>query len=196
LAVRKALSFFVLTTIAMVSPALANDATNTSTTETYVERAAPAVDASSTITPEAPLARLLSNATVPSAEPATTSASAAAPTQIKFRSPARSVDFQKHALLMPLCVSLTGLQFYDAYSTMTGLSRGLAEGNPLMQGVASHAYALIGLKAGTSVATIYAATQLWKQHHRTAALALIGATNGISLMVAAHNAGVVSAAGR
>jgi hypothetical protein len=92
--------------------------------------------------------------------------------------------------------SLGALQAYDAYSTIAGLNRGLVEANPVMQGVTGNTMALVGIKAGTAALSIYAANRLWSQHHRTAAVALIAASNVFSSFVAIHNASAISAAGR
>jgi len=39
------------------------------------------------------------------------------------------------------------------------------------------------------VGAIYAAEQLWRQHHRGQAIAIMVASNGVMAIVAAHNAG-------
>ena len=95
------------------------------------------------------------------------------------------------ATLVALSAGSISLQAYDAYSTITALHLGASEANPAMRGVARRPAALIAVKAGVATTTIYAGTQLWRRHHRVAALALMGATTGVMAVVAAHNASVV-----
>jgi hypothetical protein len=100
----------------------------------------------------------------------------------------------QRALVLPaLYVSLSALQAYDTYSTLTALRRGAAEANPLMQGVVGHPTAFIALKAGVTGASIYAAEQLWRRHQKTKAILLMVASNGLMGYVAHHNAGVLRA---
>jgi hypothetical protein len=100
----------------------------------------------------------------------------------------------QRALVLPaLYVSLSALQAYDTYSTLTALRRGATEANPLMQAVVGHPTAFIALKAGVTGASIYAAEQLWRRHQKTKAILLMVASNGLMGYVAHHNAGVLRA---
>jgi hypothetical protein len=110
------------------------------------------------------------------------SASSAAP------SPLLPSSHLQRGGLVALSASLVSLPAYDAYSTLSALKLGGTESNPLMQGVVRHPAALILLKGGVTASSIFAATHLWQQHHRGAAIALLAVTNGTMAAVAAHNA--------
>jgi hypothetical protein len=90
--------------------------------------------------------------------------------------------------LITLAVASTSLQICDAYTTLTALSYGGAEANPAMRGVVQHASLFVALKGGVAAGSIYAATRLWRQHHRKGAIVLMAITNGTMAVVAAHNA--------
>ena len=95
-------------------------------------------------------------------------------------------------LVMPaLYASLAGLQAYDAFSTLTVLTRGGVEANPIMKGIAGSPLALVAVKAGTTAGSIYVAERLWRQNHKGQAIALMVATNGLMAAVAAHNTSVM-----
>jgi len=95
------------------------------------------------------------------------------------------------AILPTLYASLAALQIYDGYSTLQGRQRGLAEGNPMMQGMANNPAAFWTIKAATTTASIVIAERLWKRS-KVGAIATMAAVNGISAMVAAHNASVLN----
>ncbi len=96
--------------------------------------------------------------------------------------------------LIVLSASVTSLQAYDTYSTLAALKHGAVEANPLMQGVVKHPGAFVALKGGIAIGPVYAATQLWRRHHRGAALVLRAVTSGAAAAVAAHNASVLRTA--
>jgi hypothetical protein len=50
---------------------------------------------------------------------------------------------------------------------------------------------VIAAKAAVTVATIAAAENLWRTHHRTHAVVLLVVTNGVMAAVAANNASVL-----
>jgi uncharacterized protein DUF5658 len=87
--------------------------------------------------------------------------------------------------------SLISLQVYDGYSTSRGLQQGAAESNGLMASLATHPAQLWALKGATALTSIYMAEQLWRQHRRGAAIALMVASNAIMAGVAANNAAVL-----
>ena len=60
--------------------------------------------------------------------------------------------------LVALSASLASLQAYDAYSTLSAITLGGTESNPIMQGVVKHPAALILLKGGLAASSIFAAT--------------------------------------
>jgi uncharacterized protein DUF5658 len=89
--------------------------------------------------------------------------------------------------LPALYASYAALQAFDVYSTRRALDRGAREVNPLMQGVVGNTGSLLALKAGVGVSTIVAAERLWKTN-KTAAVAVMVASNTVSAIVAARNA--------
>ncbi len=91
--------------------------------------------------------------------------------------------------LLPLYSGYMALQAYDVYSTLRGVKSGVSEANPVMTSVAGNPGALIGVKVGLTVGSIYAAERLWRQHHRGQAIAIMVASNSVMAIVAAHNAG-------
>jgi hypothetical protein len=96
------------------------------------------------------------------------------------------------SLVLPaLYVSLSALQAYDVYSTLTALKHGAAEGNPLMQGVVGNPAAFVALKAGVTGASIYGAEKLWRQDKKVQAVLLMVASNGLMAYVAHNNARVL-----
>ena len=94
--------------------------------------------------------------------------------------------------LLPALYAATVLtQVLDAHSTMTALGRGGREVNPLMQGVASNRGALLAVKMGAAVGTVFVAEKLWRRN-RVAAIALMVAVNAATAGIAAHNYSVAS----
>jgi Domain of unknown function (DUF5658) len=87
--------------------------------------------------------------------------------------------------------TLAGLQFYDGWSTATALRRGAVESNPIMSPIAANSGALWAVKAGATMASIYAAERLWKQHRRVEAISTMVAVNGIMAAVAVRNGTVM-----
>jgi hypothetical protein len=87
--------------------------------------------------------------------------------------------------------SLAILQVYDVYSTKKALASGAVERNPLLQGTVANRAAFIGLKVAMTAGPVYEAEKLWRNHHRLGAIALMAASNGIMMGVAAHNASII-----
>lgn len=90
-------------------------------------------------------------------------------------------------LLPALYVSYAALQAFDVFSTKQALSQGARETNPLMQGVVGNTGAFVAVKAAVAVGTIVAAERLWKTN-KTAAIAVMVASNSVAAIVAARNA--------
>ena len=95
------------------------------------------------------------------------------------------------AALISLAAASASLQAYDTYSTLSALNLGAVEANPAMRGLARRPAALVAVKAGVAASSILASAQLWKQHHRKSAIALLVITNGTMTAVALHNASVL-----
>lgn len=77
-------------------------------------------------------------------------------------------------------------QMLDFLSTQRGLKAGVQEGNPVMAPLRGSAGAVIVVKAGVSVMTIYAAERMWKHNRKAAVLTLIGVNLGYAAIVS-HN---------
>ncbi len=97
------------------------------------------------------------------------------------------------ASLPALYASLAGLQAFDAYTTMQGLSAGAREANPVMQGFAANPALLLGAKLAATGTSIFAAERLWRSGHRGQAIGLMIVTNGIMAAVAVRNGAVLRA---
>ncbi len=105
---------------------------------------------------------------------------------------ARTAVRRERSIVLPsLYVSLSALQAYDVYSTLTATRLGATEANPLMQGMVGNPTAFIAMKAGVTGVSIYAAERLWRQNRKKSAVLLMVASNGLMAYVAAHNASVL-----
>lgn len=93
---------------------------------------------------------------------------------------------RRPSALVPLYVSYVGLQALDAVTTLRALEAGASEQNPLVGGVAGHPGALLALKAGVAVGTIYLSERLWRKNP-AAAVVLMAALNGAYLAIVANN---------
>jgi opacity protein-like surface antigen len=100
--------------------------------------------------------------------------------------------YGRPSMLPALYATSAALQGFDAYSTLTALKSGAHEANPVMKSVTKSPVAFVAMKAGMTAASIMAAEQLWKSHHRTAAIGLMVASNVMMGMVARHNSQVLS----
>jgi hypothetical protein len=89
-----------------------------------------------------------------------------------------------------LYLSLAGLQAFDVYSTRAALSRGAAEGNPMVAPLAGNTAGMIAMKAVSAGMTIIMAERLWHRNKAAAILAMVAA-NGVLAAVAANNARVL-----
>ena len=109
--------------------------------------------------------------------------------QRNFRGPEPNPS--RGSVLPALYVSLVGLNAYDGWSTVNAVRLGATEANPVISGVASNSGAMWAVKAGATVASIYAAERLWRGHRRTEAVIMMVAVNSAMAMVAVHNASVL-----
>lgn len=113
----------------------------------------------------------------------------AAPSAAETAVPSSAPDFsrlRRPALLPALYATNVALQVLDAHSTLRALGNGGREVNPVMKGVVGNRGALLAVKAGAAVGTIYFAEKLWKRN-RVAAIALMVAVNGATAAIVAHN---------
>jgi len=120
---------------------------------------------------------------------AANSAAPAANTDLATRS---TFKYGRPPVLPALYATSAALQGYDAFSTLSALRNGAHEANPLMKSVVKSPAAFVAMKAGVTAASIMAAEQLWKNHHRMGAVGMMVATNVMMGMVAAHNSHVLS----
>ena len=90
------------------------------------------------------------------------------------------------ALLVPLYVSFGVLQGLDGHSTLTAMSRGFREVNPIMSPAVRSPGALIAAKAAASAATIAGTELLWRRNRVAAVLTIIAINVGYAAVVA-HN---------
>jgi hypothetical protein len=90
------------------------------------------------------------------------------------------------SLRRSMYVSFAALQIMDAVSTRQALSRGGAEANPAMAGLARNSAALFAVKAGTAAATTYFAERLSKNHPRAATI-MMAVLNTAYVAIVAHN---------
>ena len=105
--------------------------------------------------------------------------------------PARIPAPARGSLLPVFYGTLAGLQAYDGWSTVRATRLGATEANPVLGGMASNAGAMYAVKAGATLASIYAAERLWRRHRRVEAIVTMAAVNGMMATVAAHNASIM-----
>jgi hypothetical protein len=84
-----------------------------------------------------------------------------------------------------------GLQAYDAYSTLAGVSRGATETNPMVNGLTRNRGMFFAAKASMTLVTVGVAEQMWRDHHPGRAVVLMIVSNGVMAAVAARNASVL-----
>lgn len=88
--------------------------------------------------------------------------------------------------LFPLYVSFVSLQVLDVISTRHALELGGREANPVLGPFAHRTAALVAMKAGSTVASIYLIERLRKRHPVAAVLLMVGLNAGYAGVVA-HN---------
>jgi hypothetical protein len=88
--------------------------------------------------------------------------------------------------LTMMYVAFATLQAMDAHSTLSALSNGGREANPVMRGVAGNPGALIAVKAATGATTIWLTERVRKKHPR-GAVVLMAILNSALATVVAHN---------
>jgi hypothetical protein len=98
------------------------------------------------------------------------------------------VDFavQRPAILPALYASLGAMQAWDFYSTRAALQAGAREANPAAAPFAGTAGSLLGLKAASTVSTIYLAERMWKKN-KVGAVVMLVAINGATAAVSLRN---------
>lgn len=94
---------------------------------------------------------------------------------------------RRPAALVGLYASFVALQVGDMVTTSKALNNGGVEANPLMKGLTSNKGAMMAVKAGASLGTIYLTEKLWKKN-RVAAIATMVIMNGAYAAIVANNA--------
>jgi hypothetical protein len=94
---------------------------------------------------------------------------------------------RRPAALVGLYASFVALQIGDMVTTSKALDNGGVEANPMMKGLTSNKGAMMAVKAGASLGTIYLSEKLWKKN-RPAAIATMIIMNGAYAAIVANNA--------
>jgi hypothetical protein len=111
------------------------------------------------------------------ADPLALASRMTAPGGSLWETPVRWVPATRGPALLPLYVSLIGLQVYDGYSTIRRLENGALEANTFMTRLAAEPAALWAVKGGVTFVSIYMAERLWRRNRRVQAVAVMVATN-------------------
>jgi hypothetical protein len=90
------------------------------------------------------------------------------------------------AILPALYVALGAVHAWDVYSTRAALAAGARETNPTAAPFARNAGSMLGLKAATTVSTIFFAERLWKKN-KVGAIVMLAAVNGATAAVSMQN---------
>jgi hypothetical protein len=98
---------------------------------------------------------------------------------------------RRPSVLPALYAATVVTQALDAHSTFSALRHGAREANPLMQGAVSHGGALLAVKAGAAIGTVFMAEKMWRRN-RAGAIAAIVAMNVVTAAIAAHNYSVAA----
>jgi hypothetical protein len=140
---------------------------------------------------------LSSTATVMAADQITTGAASAAERSIESTDLTSALQFQapnpstRGSVLPSLYVGLAGLNAYDTYTTLKGVSRGAAESNRVLGGAAGSPAAMLAIKGGVTAGSILAAEKLWRSGRRVQAISMMVAANAVMAAVGAHNNSVL-----
>ena len=96
-------------------------------------------------------------------------------------------EFSRPALLPALYATEAVLQVMDVRSTFAAIGNGAHEANPLMKPFAKNQAAMLGLKAGVAVSTIWMSERMWKHGNRVGAIVAMVVSNAVTAVVVAHN---------
>jgi hypothetical protein len=98
----------------------------------------------------------------------------------------RRARTSRSGALTTMYVAFAGLQAMDAHSTLTALSNGGREANPVMRGVVEHPGRVIAVKAAAGATTIWLTEKMRKEHPR-GAVVLMAIINSAMATIVAHN---------
>jgi hypothetical protein len=79
-----------------------------------------------------------------------------------------------------------GLQALDIASTIRAANRGLGEANPLMRGVSGHLPLMVGVKSGSTAATVWLVSRVAKRN-RVAGMVTMAAIDASYAAIVARN---------
>ena len=101
---------------------------------------------------------------------------------------------KRSPMLLAMYATVGLVQAYDGYTTIKGVAANQVELNPAMLPFVKHPSLVIAAKGAMTLATIAAAENLWRHHHRGQAIAMLIVSNGLMAAVGAHNAMVLRGA--
>lgn len=93
---------------------------------------------------------------------------------------------ERPAILPALYVTLGVMQAWDIYSTRAAINAGAREANPSAAPFSRNTASMLGLKAATTVSTLFFAERMWKKN-RVGAVVMLIAINGATAAVSMHN---------
>ena len=94
---------------------------------------------------------------------------------IQIQRPVRALDLRAYdrrrpPVLIPLYVSLATFNLLDAHSTFRAVDAGARELNPLVAGFANNRGALLAMKAGVAMGTVFLSERMWREGKRKSGL--------------------------
>jgi hypothetical protein len=104
----------------------------------------------------------------------------------------KAYDRRRPPVLIPLYVSLATFNLLDAHSTFRAVDAGARELNPLVVGFANNRGALLAVKAGVTMGTVFLSERMWRGGKRKSAVAMIAALTVANALIARHNYRVAS----
>lgn len=103
---------------------------------------------------------------------------------VQLLPPAPALEHKRPSALIPLYISLVGLQALDIHSTRQGLRSGATrESNPLMKAFVENDSAFIAVKATTTAGTIFITEKLRKTRPKTAVVLAAALNIGMAAVV-------------
>ena len=116
---------------------------------------------------------------------------------IQIERPVRSLDLKAYdrrrpPVLIPLYVSLATFNLLDAHSTFRAVDAGARELNPLVAGFANNRGALLAVKAGVAMGTVFLSERMWREGKRKSAVAMVAVLTVANALIARHNYRVAS----
>ncbi|MCM3878728.1 MAG: DUF5658 family protein [Vicinamibacterales bacterium] len=95
-------------------------------------------------------------------------------------------EMKRPTALTALYATLGAMQAWDVYSTTAALKAGATEANPMAAPFAGNTGSMLGMKAATTVGTIFFAERMWKKN-KVGAIVMMVAINSATAAVSMHN---------